>query len=154
MVFKYDISVSGINFYPEKIIDKIKGDFVLEYHFKPTDKLPINDIEEYGYGAISFWHPNKFSTEENIVEFESAIIKFLELNLKTFNENGADEFQIFIEIYFDGGQCNFEIFNRELLKRLANIGVSIPISVYVIDEIKLNHWEQEIKLNWAGNQGQ
>lgn len=148
MIYKYDFSISGGTFYPEKIISKIKGNFIVESCFSPIDKKSHNKEEEYGYGGISFWHPQKFSTEDSVIEYEKAFIEFIEKNYNTFIESGVDDLQIFIEIYFDGGQCNFEIFNRGLLKKLTNFGVSLPISVYVLKEEDIKKWEDEVKLVW------
>lgn len=148
MVYKYSFSVSGDDFYPERILKNIQGDFAIDSYFKPTDFKFVDKTEEYGYGSISFWHPKKFSTEGNILKYENDFIEFLEKNYSSFIENGANEFEIFIEIYFDGGQCNFEIFNKELLKSLGNFGVSLPISVYVLNNEEIQKWEDEVKLVW------
>lgn len=151
MIFKYSFSISGDDFYPGKIISKIQGDFVVESYFNPTDIRAFGLPGAYGYGGISFWHPQKFSTEENIIEYEKGFIEFIEKNYQFFTENGVDDLQIFIEIYFDGGQCNFEVFNKELLKKLSNFGVSLPISLYVLKDEEIEKWENEIKLEWESH---
>lgn len=148
MVFKYNFSVSGDGFYPEKIIDRIDGDFIVDSFFSPTDKKPVKNAEEYSYGGMSFWHSKKFSTEDTIIEYENAFIRFIEKNYHVFVENGATEFEIFIEIYFDGGQCNFEIFNKDLLKQIGDFRVSLPISVYLLKNEEIQKWEDEVKLVW------
>jgi hypothetical protein len=149
MIYKYNFSISGDCFDPEKVIERIQGDFIIVSSFRPTDKKFLNSSEEYGYGNISFWHKRKFSTDGLRIQYENDFIEFIVKNHSLFIENGANEFDIFLEIYFDGGQCNFEIFNKELLKKLSNIGVSLPISVYVLKRQKFNKWENEIKLDWS-----
>lgn len=149
MIYKYDFSISGDNLYPEKIINKIQGDFIIMSFFSPSDKKPVNNAEEYGYGGMSFWHKKKFSTEGEILKYEKDFIEFIEKNHTLFVENGVSEFEIFIEIYFDGGQCNFEIFNKELLKQIGNFGVSLPISIYLLKSEEIQRWESEIKLKWG-----
>jgi hypothetical protein len=151
MIYKYHFSISGDNLYPEQIISKIQGDFIIDSYFNPTNMKFENSPDEYGYGGVSFWHPKKFSTEETIIPYEKGFIEFIHENYSLFIENGVDDLQIFIEIYFDGGQCNFEIFNKELLKKLANFGVSLPISVYVLKDAEIQEWENEIKLAWEAN---
>lgn len=148
MIYKYFFSVSGDNLYPEQILDKIQGDFIVDSYYSPTDKKFDNNSDDYQYGGISFWHPNKFSIEDNVVEYERCFIEFIEKNYLLFTKNGADEFQIFIEIYYSGDQCNFEIFNKFLLKKLSIFEVSIPISVFILAEEELQEWENEIKLIW------
>jgi hypothetical protein len=148
MIYKYDFSVLGDNFYPSSIIDKIEGDFLVDSYFSPTDKNERKPSEEYGFGCMSFWHPKKFSTENRIVEYDLAFIEFIEKNYSMFVENGVNDLQIFIEIYFDGGQCNFEIFDKHLLKKLVQFGASLPISVYILKKRELRKWENEINMSW------
>jgi hypothetical protein len=151
MIFKYNFSVSGNNFYPDKVLKKLKGNFLIGSYFQPNDMKFEDNFEVYGYGSISFWHPKKFSSEEKINDYENEFILFIEENFSTFVENGVEDLQIFIEIYFDGGQCNFEIFNKELLKRLGLFGVSLPISIYTLKEEEINEWRREIKQTWEIN---
>lgn len=150
MIFKYYFSISGDNFYPDRIIDNIEGSFLVASYFKPSDKKFADKSDEYDYGGMSFWHPKKFSTRDSIIEYDESFIEFIEKNYSLFIANDVTDLQIFIEIYFDGGQCNFEIFDKVLLKKLANFDVSLPISVYVLKEEELQEWEEEIRLNWEG----
>lgn len=148
MVFKYIFSISGDKFYPEKILNKTQGFIVDDSYFSPTDKKKYNQSDEYGFGTMSFWHPKKYSTEDQIVEYEKAFIQFIEQNNDLFVKNGVEELEIFMEIYFDGGQCNFEIFDKTELKILTSFGVSLPISVYILPVRKIKQWEKEIKVEW------
>lgn len=53
-----------------------------------------------------------------------------------------------MELYYEIFQCNFEIFNKELLNRLAKYGVLLPISVYALKGEKIRDWEDEIRTSW------
>ena len=147
MIYKYSFSITGDNFYPERVIKNIKV-FEIGSFFSPTDKRVWVKIEEYGYGNLSFWHPKKFATEDEILIYEKDFIEFIEKNYHLFIDNGVNEFEMFIEIYFDGGQCNFELFNKDFFKKVAKIGVSIPVSIYVLSADDIQKWENEIRLNW------
>lgn len=149
MIYKYILSVSGDSFYPERTLGDIYGDFIIDSYFKPTDKKTVNNSEEYAYGSISFLHSKKFSTEYEILNYENDFIEFLKKNYSCFVKNGVTEFEIFMEVYFDGGQCNFEVFNKELLKSIGGFNVSLPISIYVLKKEEVKKWENEIKLIWA-----
>jgi hypothetical protein len=151
MIYKYSFSVLGDSFYPELILNNIQGDFIIESFISPTDRKFENKPDEYGYGNLSFWHKNKFSTEDEILKYEKDFIEFIGKNHSLFVENGVTESEVFIEIYFDGGQCNFEIFNKELLKHIGDFEVSLPISVYLLKSEEINKWESEIKLKWRTN---
>ena len=98
---------------------------------------------------MSFWHPKKFVTEDNIIEYEAAFVDFIDKNYNLFIEAGADDFDIFIEIYYDGEQCNFEIFDKLTLKKLSKYSISIPVSVYCLPEQEIIEWTNEIEQEWA-----
>ena len=146
MIYKYNFSISGDDFYPEKNLSKIEGDFITDSLFHPNDKKFDNRPDEYGYRGMSFWHPKKFSTENEILEYEKSFINFINKNYSLFFENGVDNLQIFIEIYFDGGQCNFEVFDKEALKIISYFNVSLPISIYVLTDKEIQKWENEVRL--------
>lgn len=148
MIYKYYLSINGDLLKPNEFLANIKGDFVVDNCFHPTDSNPVDIDGEYGYGGISFWHPNKFATKEHIAAYERDFMEFIDNNFKLFIENHMTELQIFIEIYFDGGQCNFEVFSKEMLKKIASFGVSIPISIYVLSEDEIIKWQNEINLTW------
>lgn len=151
MVYKYNLSISGELFYPNKILKYLQKNILINSYFNPTDKKPINPLEEYGYGSISLWHPKKFSTEDEIKNYENDLIEFLLKHRSYFIDNGANEFEIFVEIYFDGEQCNFEIFNSDLLKKVHEFNLSLPVSVYVLKKNEIKKWEKEIKLFWESD---
>jgi len=148
MVYKYTFSVTGNNLFPQKTLDNIQGDFIAISHFSPTDRKFIGQDSVYGYGGISFWHPYKFATEDQVITYEKAFVEFIEQNHALFFQSGGDKLEIYLEIYYDGGQCNFEVFNKELLSNLAKFGISLPISIYILEENKLEDWENEISLVW------
>ena len=148
MIFKYDFSISGDNLYPEKIINKIQGNFIIDSYFRPTDKRLFNLPGTYGYGGMSFRHPKKFATEDNIREYEAAFVDFIEKNYNLLVEAGVDDFKIFMEIYYDGEQCNFEIFDKLTLNKLTQYSISIPVSVYFLSEQEVSEWENKIKQKW------
>jgi len=153
MIYKITLSVSGDHFWPETVMDRFDGDFIVMSHHSPTDiKFKTRD-GTYGYGGILFWHPKEFAVDERVVEYEKAFVDFIERNYSLFIENKAEDFEMYIEmyieIYYDGGQCNFEIFNKEILRKLANFGVSIPVSVYQLEENKFNEWQSEIEAKWS-----
>lgn len=149
MVHKYSFSVSGDSFYPAKVIGKTKGELVIESYFSPGDSKGLPGIsDQYEYGCVSFWHHKKFSTENQIVAYEKDFVEFIEENYQLFTEHGASDFEIYLEIYFDGGQCNFEIFDKAFLRQLANFNVALPISIYVLKESEIKQWENEIQLLW------
>lgn len=153
MIYKYNLVISGTAFFPEKIMSKTQGNFIIDSYFSPNDKKFFNSSDENGYGNMIFFHPLKFSTQESISEYEKGFIEFIGYNYQLFIDNGVEDILIFMEIYFDEGQCNFEIFNKILLKKLAQYGVSLPISIYILQKEEFYEWENEIKREWSAIKG-
>lgn len=147
MIYKYEFSVSGDYLRPESFIKSVEAGFIIDSYFKRDDKK--RNGEEYGYGSISFWHPQKFATVTRIKEYENSFVHFVERNYSLFTKHGGNDFQFLVEIYYDGGQCNFEIFNKDLLQRLGSMGISIPVSVYSLQEEEILKWETEINFSWG-----
>ncbi|MDR1544788.1 MAG: hypothetical protein LBS50_10375 [Prevotellaceae bacterium] len=153
IVYSYDILIFGDNFYPKNILQKIQGDFIIDDDYHCPDDNRFGDDDKYGYGSMIISHPLQWTVGKHIIQYEKDFIEFIEKNYKLFKENGVDDIRIFMEVFYDkGGQCNFEIFNKTLLKRLAKYNVSLPISVYTLSKREIKKWEKEINIKWnAGN---
>lgn len=46
MVFKYTFSISGDDLYPEKVLDKIQGDFIAVSHFSPLAHCSLSSTKK------------------------------------------------------------------------------------------------------------
>lgn len=148
MIFKYCLTASGDRFIPDEILPQIKGEYLLVGKSNPTDKENNKSDFEYGLGYASFFHPKKFATEDFIVEYNEWFISFIKSNKTLFFAKGINDLSIYVEIYFDGGQCNFEIFNKKQLLEICNINISFPVSVYILKKRELRKWEREIIKEW------
>lgn len=122
MFIRYSIEIYG-NFNPDIVIPLLNiDDFsVIEKSF---------DIEDNS-GLIFLLNKKEFAIYYDR-EYESSYINFFDLNYESLKENGANDFRIFIEAYYSD-QCNFEIFDKNLLSKLAVYNVSFPISVYYVN---------------------
>jgi hypothetical protein len=148
MIYKITLSIAGDHFYPSSIVEHLLGSLQVIDVFDPGDKIEDDERKIYDYGNISFWHPRKFAVDSDITAYEQSFLDFLSDNYERFISNGADDFQLYLEAYFDGGQCNFEIFNKKSLKLLTNFDISIPISVYPLAPDAYKAWEEEILIEW------
>jgi hypothetical protein len=135
-VFLFSLNVYGDNFNPDEVIPKIKGKYIISGKQIKGNKIPfkndnINMI--YNYNGLSFWNPTKFGRQHEGETYEEWFVNFLEDNYQTFIDLGVERIDIFMNVYTVGReQCNFEIFNKDMLKRLSKFGVSLPIDVYNI----------------------
>lgn len=151
MIYKITLTLSGIKFIPEQILNLIKGEYFIAGQNNPSDKKFIDSEEVYGFGSISFFHPKKFSLDNYLNEYEEWYINFLLVNYNIFNKYGVDNIQLFIEIYHKDEQCNFEIFDKNLIKKMSHISISIPVSIYLLKKEEFEHWVKEIDTEWNGS---
>ena len=54
---------------------------------------------------------------------------------------------LYIEIFHNEGQLNFEIFSRELLKKIGQYEISIPISYYNVTTENIIEMLNETKIS-------
>lgn len=136
LIFKITLSISGDNFFPNKIISSLSKKLNIIDFFNPTDEKEQKNGGKFGYGLMSFMHPKIFGHLGEGLEYEEEFIKFFEINYDLFEKYGVKDFVFFIEIYYSGEQCNFEIFNDSMLFRLMKgIGkISMPVSVYHLEQ--------------------
>ncbi|WP_193004360.1 interleukin [Neisseria yangbaofengii] len=114
MYARFTINVTGENFNPTEVLSGLKTSLV---------------IDDFGIGYLYLVHKNEFSSEFPDINYEIEFVKFFEENSHLLKAKGADTFSIFMDIYYSD-QCNFEIFNKDLLNKLAKHSVSLPISVF------------------------
>ena len=130
MYLRFTITIFGDNFKPSKMINKLETSLEVTSYFDAGEEDDIGEINDYG--CLELNHKNEFSKEYWDSEYEQEFVDFFRKNYQLLRLNNADDFRIFIEAFYSD-QCNFEIFNNELLAELAKYKVSLPISVYYYD---------------------
>jgi hypothetical protein len=129
---RYTIHLYGRNFIPSNLMERLHTEYEMICMSEPTEKnkyLALSSQEHVGY--------------ENIREYEMWFVEFIEANYNTFTESGVDDIRIFIDVFYAGDQCNFEIFDNILLQRLTIFKISFPVSVY---KISLKKFKELISL--------
>lgn len=122
MLIRYTITVSGNAFTPTQIKNLILKNLKIVENFDCS-----NNCE----GIMQIQHIQEFSKYYDS-DYENDFIAFFENNFDELKRNNADEYSLFIEVYYKD-QCNFEIFDKDKLTILSRYQVSLPISVYHID---------------------
>ena len=130
MYLRFTITIFGDNFKPSKMINKLETSLEVTSYFDAGEEDDIEKINDYRYLELN--HKNEFSKEYWDSEYEQEFVDFFRKNYQLLRLNNADDFRIFIEAFYSD-QCNFEIFNNELLSELAKYKVSLPINVYYCD---------------------
>lgn len=123
MFIRYTVMIFGEKFIPTQI-DGLK-----------LENMRISDMSDFSkeqHGCLCVSHIREFATYIDEA-YEDDIVSFIEWNYSRLIQAGADDFWVFMDIYYQD-QCNFEIFNKHRLGRLSRFNVSLPISVYAVDD--------------------
>lgn len=153
VIFKITLLLFGDDFFPDNVADKIASDSLLVESSQPGDEIWPGSNTSSDDGMLSIIHPRIFGTQHDEWAYEKWYVEFIERNHKLFIENGVDDFQFFVDVFYSGNQCNIEVFNKDLLKRLNDrIRFSIPLSVYRLTQkeiremlLEAGYSQEEIK---------
>lgn len=86
-----------------------------------------------------------FQNAEAIVEYwneayEDDLYQFIVENIEILHGLGADDFNIFIDIYkYEQEQCNFEILSPKFFHYINLYKIRLPISVYTDESLRELH---------------
>lgn len=130
---RYTVIIRGVDFLPCTLLNELDTDFVFDEDSFITrgDPMSKRKDEFYESGTLFLFHENEFSKEYPDPDYELSFVEFFEKNYDLLVSAGAQEFTIFLDVYF-ADQCNFEIFDKDMLRRLSKYNVSLPISVYSV----------------------
>ncbi len=135
LITRITLNLTGKNFWPAQFRERIKSNYLITDQNNPTDLIWHDKNEVYDFGSLSIQHPKQFGLQYDEWKYEEWYVSFIEENHRFIDECYVDEIVFFIEIYYCGDQCNTEIFNLNLLKRLSSIiNFSLPVSVYKLDQ--------------------
>jgi hypothetical protein len=83
---------------------------------------------------LSILAPTKIGIPGELTDYENWYINFIEVHKELIDRNCVTEINLFIDVFHSGGQCNWEIFSREGLKKIGRYGIAIPISFYSLTD--------------------
>jgi len=149
MIIKYTLSVEGDNFYPSKIAGIDYLNLVKESSFDPTDKKFLNRDDCYNYGDLTLSNKRTFAISDEAMDYQEDFVIFLEKNFSFFISKGAENFTLYLDIFYCGHQCNYYLLTESLMSRISslNIRISYPISVYKYTIKNMKKFTREIELN-------
>ncbi len=129
MIIRILLELEGELFSPKKFIENV-GDlaFVNFYSHEKEDIIDQGRNESFNYGCLSILNPRLYGAENNMKEYQYWYLKFIEENYEIMVSTGLTEIRLFWDVFFSD-QCNFEIFDKVVLSKLAEYNVAIPISV-------------------------
>jgi hypothetical protein len=133
---RISLDLYGDNFSPKTFLGQLPNSFVVFNSSEGTD-LKTNKTGTYDVGSLSILAPTKIGVPRELPDYENWYIDFIERYKDLMDANGVTEINLFIDVFYSGGQCNWEIFSRDGLRKIGKHGIAIPISFYSLkdDEI-------------------
>ena len=125
------LDVSGENFSPKALLPELSGSFIVFSSHEPAD-LMLMRPGTYEYGCLSILAPSKIAIPEHpqLADYENWYLDFIEQHKEVMARGGVTEINLVMDVFHSGGQCNFEIFSKDGLKKIGRHGVALPISFY------------------------
>ena len=157
-IFKLTLQIFGDTFHDTLAFEKELMGELGSYDIKAAgdrvQSIRNGKPHEYtlSFGRGYFNHPKIFYQQhvDGLQgDYEEWFIDFSERNYSVFMKYGIDDIQIMIDVFFDKeiGNCNFEIFSKENLKRISDMKIALPISIYsfeskqMLDLLKADNWK-------------
>jgi hypothetical protein len=131
---RISLDLYGDNFSPKRFLGQLPNSFIVWNSHEATDLKWTNKTETYEFGSLSILAPTKIGIPEELMEYENWYIDFIELHKDLMDKNGVTEINLFIDVFHSGGQCNWEIFSRDGLRKIGRHGIAIPISFYSLTD--------------------
>jgi hypothetical protein len=129
-IIRISLDLYGDKFSPKKFLAKITDTIHIFSSNEPDDLKFKKSEEVYGFGSLSILSPQIYGLQCEMTEYENWYFDFIDKNKSIFDQQGVTEINLFIDVFDNGGQLNFEIFSRELLKKVGLYNIAIPISYY------------------------
>jgi hypothetical protein len=129
-IIRISLELYGNNFSPKALLNEVKDNIHVFYSNEPTD---INDKDPdgiFGFGNLIILCPQIYGLQYEMTDYENWYLNFIDNNIMLLNKNGITEMSLYIEVFDNGGQLNFEIFSREMLKKIGQYDIAIPVSYY------------------------
>jgi hypothetical protein len=148
-IIRISLDLYGDNFSPRKALKEITDNIQISSSNEPDDLNDKDPDGVYGFGSLSILSPQIYGLQYEMAEYEEWYLNFIEKYKPVFDKHGVTAINLFFDVFDNGGQLNFEILSRELLKKVGQYEIAIPISVYrltteqIVDMLSVTTMSQE-----------
>jgi hypothetical protein len=129
-IIRISLDLTGDKFSPKEFLKVLTDKVHVFYRNELDDKNEKDPNGIFGFGSLTVLCPKIYGLQYEMTDYENWYFDFIDNNKILLDKNGATEISLYIEVFDDGGQLNFEIFSRELLKKVGQHNIAIPISYY------------------------
>ncbi len=106
VLFRFSLTFFGDAFSPEPLVAG------LEAWGAAVDWSAENNEQAMPYLEVS--PPHQFSTQQNADNHLQWFIDVLDVHYPALRAAGVEQSVLFTDVYYEGGQCNMELFNPSL----------------------------------------
>lgn len=129
-IIRISLDLTGDKFSSKEFLKELEDDI---YIFTRNEPDEINEKDPkgiFGFGSLTVICPKIYGLQYEMIWYEKWYLDFIDKNKKLLDKNKVTEMSLYIEVFDNGGQLNFEIFSKELLQKIGKYSISIPISYY------------------------
>ncbi|KOS06910.1 hypothetical protein AM493_13375 [Flavobacterium akiainvivens] len=136
---KITLNLMGDSFSPKKLLSEIGNDAIVFESIEPDDANDKSETGVYGFGSLDLLSPMRYALHETLYsEYYPWYIDYVRRHIAQFRQQGVTEINLFIELFYNGThQLNLEIFSKEHFAQIAQYGISLPLSVYIVSNEQL-----------------
>ena len=151
-IIRISLDLTGDKFSPKELLKALTDNVHIFYSNEPDDINERDPNGIFGFGSLTILCPKIYGLQYQMTAYENWYLDFIDNNKNLLDKNGVTEMSLYIEVFDNGGQLNFEIFSRELLKKVGQYDIAIPISYYrltteqiieMLDETEISKEELE-----------
>lgn len=151
-IIRISLDLTGRKFSPKEFLKELPDNIHI---FTSNELDDINDRDPdgiFGFGSLTVLCPKIYGMQYEMTNYEKWYLDFIDNNKQLLDKNRVTEMSLYIEVFDNGGQLNFEIFSRELLKKVGQYNIATPISYYkltteqiieMLDETEISKEELE-----------
>jgi len=142
---KITLELEGNRLNYTNLLSDLKEKYFLVDKIQKGNKFSYIENDYYKISCIWILNPEKYVEIDNNIEYQEWYLFFIAMNYERFLEYGVNNINLFFDVYVQyNEQCNFEIFDKEILKKLSQYNVSLPISIHVLKEEEMKNFDLNI----------
>jgi hypothetical protein len=141
VLFRFDLTFYGENFVPEP--------FAATFEAQGVKVEWCSENNEKAFSYLSVAPAKEFSTQLNVDNHLHWFCTLLNENYLALQAGGVEKTVLFTEVFYEGGQCNMELFNHEFYACAHRCALYTPLSAYKISQVEWNKMERECRDAYA-----
>ena len=141
VLFRFTLTFYGEAFAPEPFVGALEAlGAVVDWDVK-------NNEQATPYLEVLPAYP--FSTNSNADNHLQWFMAVLDAYYPALRAAGVEQSVLFTDVYYEGGQCNMELFNPAFYACAARCELATPLSAYKIPKKEWNKLERECRDAYA-----